>query len=279
MDDRNTKVAHMGLSDVAYLSESKALLSGRETMHPYCVVPPVRGVQVYRNDVVVIRDDGHPSPNTSTRNRVSEFSKASRARLAFVACNTDVVFKTMITLTYPREFPSDGTLVKKHLYNFLKWVQRYLGTIDYLWFLEFQKRGAPHIHLLVSRETPSTLTDRQDLYQAVARAWFRIVGSNDGRHLKAGTRVERIRKPDGAARYAVKYAFKMRQKAVPPGYQDVGRFWGHTKAVKPIVKAEIRCTEDDIRGALEGWDYAPSDDRCLYKVLYGVADRFQRDTR
>jgi len=265
-------------------------------MHP---IPPIKGVKVYRQDVVVIREAGYGSPDPPTRGEILEFSKKSRKRLAFVACNTDVVFKTMITLTYPAEFPSDGKTVKNNLRAFLEWLTRDLGARpSYLWFLEFQKRGAPHFHLLIDWELPviwreetvnidgHTITrkrpsqDHRDQVKwfrhRVSATWYRIVGSGDYKHLQAGTRTERIRKPDGAKRYATKYAYKMRQKAVPPEYRNVGRFWGCSKDVLPVPRQEHRCTEDDVRGTLEGWQYAPKADRPVYQVLYGVADRFTR---
>ena len=76
--------------------------------------------------------------------------------MAFVAANTAVIFKTMITLTYPAVWPGNGRLVKKQLRAFLKFAVHNLfprpedaERIAYLWFLEFQARGAPHIHLLL----------------------------------------------------------------------------------------------------------------------------------
>lgn len=248
-------------------------------------IPPVVGVKVYRNDAVVLRAKGYTRNGGAMRREVTTFSKASRMRLAFVACNTSVVFRTMITLTYPRVYPSDGELVKKHLNIFLKRLGRkgfFLGweaiKLAYLWFLEFQLRGAPHIHLLVSRATPAGLDERRELYKAVAEAWYAIVDSGDARHLAAGTRVERIRKVDGAARYAVKYAFKMKQKLVPAAYRNIGRFWGHSWDVAPHPVQTVRCLEDDVRGALLDWPYAPDPARPLFKVLYGCAERFKLST-
>ena len=104
--------------------------------------------------------------------------------------------------------------------------------------------------------------------------WYRIVGSGDEKHLQAGCRTERLRKPDGARRYVVKEATKMYQKVVPAEYRNVGRFWGCSRAVMPTAIASVRATEDDVRGVLEGWKYAPSADRSVYRVLYNTASRF-----
>ncbi|GAG78505.1 unnamed protein product, partial [marine sediment metagenome] len=75
----------------------------------------VVGIEIYNSDVVVKREGYAPAVKDRTRAPIREFSKKSRQRLAFVASNTECVFKTMITLTYPRVFPGDGRVVKAHL--------------------------------------------------------------------------------------------------------------------------------------------------------------------
>jgi hypothetical protein len=86
-----------------------------------------------------------------------------------------------------------------------------------MWFLEFQERGAPHFMLFITGEFAKA---------KFSRAWYRIVGSGDERHLRAGTEISAIRKPYALAIYAGKYAGKWEQKVVPEGYTEVGRFWG-----------------------------------------------------
>lgn len=158
----------------------------------------------------------------SKRGRVLELSRKSKAHMVETARNVTGLV-AMLTLTYPAEFPCDGKLVKKHLELIRKWLL-YRG-IGAFWFLEFQKRGAPHFHLF----TNGTV-DIQDL----SRAWFKIVGSGDEKHLWAGTSVEMIRKPHAIATYAAKYAAKADQKLVPAGYESVGRFWGNFGGVKVV---------------------------------------------
>lgn len=239
-----------------------------------CTLGKVEGVEVYRNDAVVKRAGDPRRIEPGVRGVITEFSDASRKRLAFVASNTDVDFQTMITLTYPGEFSTDGSEVKRHLREFLTWLRKDIGRYSYLWFLEFQKRGAPHFHILIDRKFRGTQLLRSLRFRVSAN-WYAIVGSGDTRHLAAGTRVEKIRKVNGARFYAVKYAQKMYQKQVPAAYQSVGRFWGCSRDVKPHPEAFIRCTEDDLRGALEDWRYAPSAERPIYRVLYNQGDRFR----
>jgi hypothetical protein len=100
----------------------------------------------------------------------------------------------------------------------------------------------------------------------LSSAWYEIVGSGNRDHLLAGTRVERLRKP--GARYAVKYASKMRQKSVPVEYQNVGRFYGYSTAVKPKAIAEAW---GDIDKLFEGVDGYRSLLESGYSTLFGLA--------
>jgi len=221
-----------------------------------------------------MRNGSPPPKHIPERGEITQFSKKSRQRLAFVASNTDVTFRTMITLTYPFQYPSDGKTVKEHFHAFLAWLRRDTGGLSYLWFLEFQRRGAPHFHILISTSMPRTAVNKTAFRFRVSSTWYRIVNSGDGRHLAAGCRTERLRNEDGARNYAVKYAFKMKQKTIPKEYRNVGRLWGASRNVMPVCREEVKCTEDDVRGVILNWRYAPDEDRTMYKVLYETASLF-----
>lgn len=229
---------------------------------------PVVGVELYKNDAVVVRKGFAGRRVDWTRGDVQVFSKRSRERLAFIAANTGVTFDAMITLTYPNEYPSDGTLVKKQFKAMLQALRRRArGELSHLWFIEFQERGAPHYHILAKG-----IRVDKDTKLWLSRRWYEIVDSGDTKHLSAGTRLERIRKRNGAARYAVKYCYKMRQKRVPEQYQSVGRFWGHSKDVTPQAIASADCTADDILAGLElgQWPWLRGE-TIWYSVLYGTS--------
>lgn len=202
-------------------------------------------------------------------------SRKSRKRLAFVANNTRVVFRTMLTLTYPSTFPCDGKQVKQNLNTFLVWARRRFKRPSYLWFLEFQRRGAPHIHILLDTPLPQNSKERTAVYSDVAQKWYETVKSEDEKHLAAGTRTERIRKPDGAARYCLKYAYKTKQKCVPAAFQNVGRFWGCSRDVTPTDVRTIPMDELTVRAILADWEYCPNEDTLVYQTLFGCTERFR----
>lgn len=172
---------------------------------------------------------------TGVRGEIQELSQRSLYRVAFIAKNTDVRFYSLLTLTYPRDFPTTGEESKLHLRQLLNHLTYEYTRLEYLWFLEFQtKRMAPHYHVLLSCLTPNVhMRDR------LARTWAQIVSRETleqekvwkvHKHPKTW---EGIREKDGAVRYLVKYATKPEQKLVPENFSKVGRFWGHSSGVKP----------------------------------------------
>jgi len=164
-------------------------------------------------------------------------------RLIHTVKNCDADFVSMLTLTYPAEFPMNGRKVKCHLESFSA-AYRSTFTGRAVWWLEFQKRGAPHFHILSeenlallgpleTRKRPSRASQGAKEYRTNADAsdwlayrWFNIVGSKDEKHLHAGTAWEVVESTEGAWVYAAAHAGKRKQKIVPGGFTEVGRFWG-----------------------------------------------------
>lgn len=161
------------------------------------------------------------------RSGITKLTAASLRRMKLHFRNMSDSGQYMVTLTYPREFPMDGAKVKAHLRAMREWFRR--REVSAAWFLEFQDRGAPHLHLVTDKPV-----DKKEL----SRKWFDVVGSGDEKHLRAGTQQAKLRKAHAIAAYVAKYASKAKQKEVPEGYKNVGRFWG-AWGVFRLVQAEV----------------------------------------
>lgn len=171
----------------------------------------------------------------------------------------------MVTFTYPDDWltvaPS-GVSVKRHL---RLWAKRFRTewneTPRYIWKLEFQRRGAPHLHVgmvFPAGSGKSGLPFRQ----WCSLAWANVVNHPDpeqrARHLLAGTAVDIIagvkgRDPKRLAIYFTKHAApnsgssKEYQHIVPepwlqPG-KGPGRFWGVSGLDRATIKVEIGRTD------------------------------------
>jgi hypothetical protein len=235
-------------------------------------MPPKIAVSVYRHDVKVkLNFAKFRPPEPGERENCRAWSKRSRKRLMFVAMNTDIEFRTMVTLTYPQAFPKDGKVVKKHLDLMLKWIKYHALQTNYLWFFEWQQRGAPHVHILLERSLRGLVA-----VDDISSAWYRICDSGDEKHLLAGTKTERLRKKNGAIRYALKYASKMRQKKVPADFINVGRMWGHSRAVKPMPKRQAGFANlPELQKALGTWPGLDEMDKKIWRTLYGASSYFK----
>ncbi|WP_456477129.1 hypothetical protein [Oceanithermus sp.] len=167
-----------------------------------------------------------------------------------------------------------------------------------VWWLEFQRRGAPHLHLLffdvheidwtavrgwigpawagvvhgirnmAAYQDPALGREYdmlrelwgREVGEAIFAEWLEQRGLDFGvwRHMRAGTRVEKMRKPHWG--YAAKEGYggrrKVYQKRVPKAFQNVGRWWGYRnyKRVKP-TEVRIPLTSGDalrtVLGAVE----------------------------
>lgn len=146
---------------------------------------------------------------------ISSWNQGMARRLGAFLDNFREDFRVMVTLTYPNTFPNSGSECKRHLKAFTERARRsgYLEHASFVWFLEFQERGAPHFHLLC--------TEFIGMHW-VARSWSEVTGGN----IQACSRTERLLNPNSAGAYARKYAAKSEQKVVPKGFEKVGRMWG-----------------------------------------------------
>lgn len=170
-----------------------------------------------------VQRDSRPNRQRE-RSEIVRFSASASSRMGRYLRESVADYKYMHTLTYPSTYSNDGAVVKEHLRRYLQELTRISirngrkRECSHFWFLEFQSRGAPHFHIFTT-----------DFYsfRRCAYLWYTIVSSGDEKHLKAGIRVEKLRKGrKGAISYARKYATKQAQKIVPPEYVSVGRFWG-----------------------------------------------------
>lgn len=248
----------------------------------YNIVYPVVGIKKYPNGVFqIVREcKGDIKSRPPERSFIKMCSKRSLVRLMAVMHATEVTFRSMITLTYPAYYPLDGVAVKRDI-NVLLQRMRRLEMGSYVWFLEFQTRGAPHIHLLteLGELSPRIRVD-WGLYwtQRIALSdWYTEKYQDHQEYrtevvkmAKFNTRVEfweLLRDESKAKNYVSKYASKERQKIVPKKFASVGRFWGASRDVMP-EPVELDHTEDEIRDYLEREGYVVAAWEVLPKMIF-----------
>jgi len=162
------------------------------------------------------------------RDRVRGFSRSSRRNLlrrlasinrrAFRAFKGRMIF---VTLTYPREYAEDPEVCKNHLKALRKRLQREFGTFAAFWRLGIQERGAWHFHLLLF--VGLSIGPVRELRRFISSSWYEVTGKISEGHLRAGTRVEPVKRWREATSYVERYMAKPEE--FPEGLQT-GRIWG-----------------------------------------------------
>lgn len=213
-------------------------------------------------------EHGHLPEDPEPTRTVTEWSRKSRARMTRRLAELDYspILRTglrlpMTTLTYPGDWETvapTGKAVKEHLKAYRKRFERAWGFAPLaIWKLEFQRRGAPHLHLwgpepegtagelrrLTQRRYRPAVGDGLPYREWLSVVWADIVDHPDPeqkrRHIRAGTAVdfregERMRDPRRLAVYFTKhgsYRAKEYQHQVPDAWAEPGagpgRFWGY----------------------------------------------------
>lgn len=173
--------------------------------------------------------------NCTTRGRIDSFSRKSARNLKHLCSNCSPQLISGHVLTYPDScIPSDGRVSKRHLNSFFTSFRKRFPHAHYLWVLEFhQKRPAPHYHLHFSFRPSAS-----EMAWLVSR-WVSIISPSDEDrehcrwwHSRSANNRPWDMKKGGYLAY--KYLSKEKQKNVPPGFLDVGRFWGTSRGLAPV---------------------------------------------
>lgn len=156
----------------------------------------------------------------------------------------------MLTLTLPpvvweEVISSEGAEVavaryRRALARFMDTLRKRLRrggyTGSWFWWVEFQRRGAPHVHLLVDLGDRLPEADFRAWAEWLTGAWARAWEADPGT-FRASTRIEALRFQD--LRYARAYAVKPGQKGFPfPA--PWGRSWGVAGAWARALREAVR---------------------------------------
>lgn len=123
--------------------------------------------------------------DASTRGRVADFSRKARARMtdSFRSLDYSPLFErgdfpALVTLTAPGDweavFPTPRTF-KQKVNLFKKEYQRRWGRpLAGVWKMEFQQRGAPHLHVLMTPPRGNAPATGESFRDWASKTWARI---------------------------------------------------------------------------------------------------------
>jgi len=243
---------------------------------------PIVKIRFFQSGLEVVRQSGNGKKRPrGRRNYITHLSQSSLHRLAFSARNSRIAFESMLTLTCGLIYPRDGIIFKGCLNRILSSMRYRWPKIQYLWFLEFQTRGAPHIHLLLNipvgeekdkkwvaeRWSKAVLSGACKLRGYDAEELLLAEGKMRRQHQRKGV-WEKIRDQNGVAKYVTKYATKTEQKTVPKAFARVGSFWGMSKGAKPKHLFTNLTTEEELRIHLENKQHPVAEYGVLPKLIW-----------
>lgn len=180
------------------------------------------------------------------KGRIKAFSRSSRNRLLRLGASINLEALTgpvlWITLTYPSNWPDDSDVWNTHLQNWRKRLERrlqkmYGTTFPAIWRFGFQRRNAPHFHLLIFTDSSFSRSNKnlREFRDFVAQSWYETCGRLCEEHRVSGTRVDRIWASNKKAiRKKLKYIAK--REEIPEPSLAPGRFWGAwNKELLPVT--------------------------------------------
>jgi hypothetical protein len=235
-------------------------------------VEPVQG-----DLLAFLNEDDDDDDGAELAGIVRTFSRGSKRRLGRTIASidwADVILVgdrlALVTLTYPGDWRTvcpKPAYAYRHLRALAKRFNRATGrNLTAVWKREFQRRGAPHFHLLAPLPTH---VGAEPVREWFARNWYEVVGSGDERHRNAGTGVDwseglRMMDANRAAAYFTGYSAgkqdgKAYQDEAPDDWANdngsVGRWWGtigveKTTAWARVTDQQIVGTKRLLRGVL-----------------------------
>jgi hypothetical protein len=184
------------------------------------------------------------------KRKIEAWSRASRGRLLKRALAVPWEVKgeaVMAELSYHVFEGITGRDVQRDLKALYRRMKREYPLFSGIWKMEFQRRGAPHVHLLLSfpgwcrwdrssslcRRGPKKGSDEWVQIRAfqdwLKLNWWEITGEKTEAHLKRGASAYYAENLVKAGFYFAGYsakASKEHQNTIPEGFEGMGRFWG-----------------------------------------------------
>jgi hypothetical protein len=177
------------------------------------------------------------------RGEVKIFSAASRYRLFQQLHKLEFETVTFITLTYPAIFPTDPKVYKANLKEWRRRFEEKWGKVQAVWRLEFQKRGAPHFHIMYLDCPFIPIED-------MCWMWKSVTHTMDMAHEILGVDLKLItssKEEALIASYLGKYIAKVDERIQDGANNKRGRWWGRWNIIEEDpVEVEITDREAEL---------------------------------
>lgn len=236
---------------------------------------------------------GRLAPQGTHRSEIYGLSRASRARLSKLLIRLELKGYSLYwgTLTYPQTWPqnqADWHADFKYWRNNLAF-RHGDNLVGGLWLLEFQERGAPHIHYLLIMQKPIRYADEQTYWR---EKWSERTAAYRTEGQWTRTQIIPLRRQGKRAMgklygYIRKYARKASQKRLVDAQTGellpTGRMWGTIKLIPlsagstwRMNQAEWECFLDRAKATFDHSRYVQSlDTQAVTVLIFGPPEDFE----
>ena len=187
-------------------------------------------VQLYENALRFKDETRKPSSRPRTwvvkREKCKEFTNQSRLRMMklFNRLRVNAMSQAcFVTFTYHYGHTKNPAVLHAHRNHILTRLRQLYPGCHYVWRIEFQERGAPHIHLIfwgANNFNPLIVKKNE---QNLKRMWHEMADPNSLAHEKYGCDIRPCTSHRQVFAYVCKYVSKVSDES---GTKFEGRRWG-----------------------------------------------------
>jgi hypothetical protein len=182
-------------------------------------------------------------PHKFERGVVCHFSSKSARRLKFKLSQMDMLsYKTKLfcTFTFRDVYPIDYYSLHSYLLILLKRIERIVPDSCIVWRIEYQKRMAPHFHLMVFTTHPFNTWKKNNLAKRIKDSWGSLTQYINKYSYTVGSDIVEIKGIDNLFFYISKYCSKPSDVNLK---NEIGRYWGIRGNMKVLSEKEFECSE------------------------------------
>jgi len=189
---------------------------------------------MYQHGVRVAACDPKGPPRAAVnegRGEITGFSRKSRRRLIerMIRLQSDRLSKPLfLTLTYHHAHEADDHEPQENLNAFLQACRRRWPSMEYIWRIEPQERGAPHFHVILWLRRQNGDFDTRQARSWITETWHRLADPTSIDHLRHGVEVREVDSHRQASYYVSKYCAKEEGE---DSWTYQGRRWGCSRSL------------------------------------------------
>lgn len=203
-------------------------------------------VIVYNNLIKIKSGYCNPSNPGNCKNierKIKTFSLNSRRNLSKHLCRIrfdQYRERFFATLTFHDNYPNKRIVMKNLIDVYQKRLKRLFPELAFVWKLEFQKRGAPHLHYLLLFPQRLSYKDRSNLASSIRDNWNELVSKKYKTYECLQVDIRQVGNNEKTASYIMKYVEKLDEEI---NDLSLGRFWALSANLNENPLLVINCDE------------------------------------